>query len=87
MKEVLLDTETTGLNFMVDKPFIIGIEFNKNIYTTDNITELMQLIYDLPFKFQENGEYQVTLQQAMRENGKVNGVVNFVLVEVFRCID
>lgn len=48
---IVYDTETTGLNFMVDKPFIIGIEFNKNIYTTDNITELMQLIYDLPFKF------------------------------------
>lgn len=32
--------------------------------------------YDNLFKFQENGEYKVTLQQAMRENGKVNGVVN-----------
>ena len=32
--------------------------------------------YDSPFKFQENGEYQVKLQQAMRENGKVNGVIN-----------
>ncbi|RSK41459.1 gliding motility lipoprotein GldH [Mangrovimonas spongiae] len=26
--------------------------------------------------FKENGEYQVNIQHAMRENGKVNGVVN-----------
>lgn len=32
--------------------------------------------HDTPFKFQENGEYEVQLQQAMRENGKVNGIVN-----------
>lgn len=32
--------------------------------------------YEQPFKFQEKGEYQITLQQAMRENGKVNGVIN-----------
>lgn len=32
--------------------------------------------YDKPFIFSENGEYQIDIQQAMRENGKVQGVVN-----------
>ena len=26
--------------------------------------------------FSESGEYQIKIQQAMRENGKVNGVIN-----------
>ena len=32
--------------------------------------------YDKPFVFSENGEYQVSIQQAMRESGKVRGVEN-----------
>ena len=32
--------------------------------------------YEKPFVFSENGEYKVTLQQAMRESGKVRGVEN-----------
>jgi gliding motility-associated lipoprotein GldH len=30
--------------------------------------------YDSPFKFSENGEYEVTIQHAMRKNGEVEGV-------------
>lgn len=32
--------------------------------------------YETPFVFSENGEYKVTIQQAMRESGKVRGVEN-----------
>lgn len=32
--------------------------------------------YETPFVFSENGEYEVTIQQAMRESGKVRGVEN-----------
>jgi len=32
--------------------------------------------FDSPFVFNEAGEYTIGIQQAMRENGKVNGVVN-----------
>lgn len=32
--------------------------------------------YDNPFKFNEEGDYQVQIQQAMRENGEINGVTN-----------
>ncbi|MGC1203382.1 MAG: gliding motility lipoprotein GldH [Flavobacteriaceae bacterium] len=31
--------------------------------------------HEAPFIFEETGEYTVNIQQAMRENGKVNGVV------------
>lgn len=30
--------------------------------------------HEVPFVFEENGEYRVSIQQAMRENGRVNGV-------------
>lgn len=30
--------------------------------------------YDKPFVFEEKGEYNITIQQAMRNNGDVNGV-------------
>ena len=32
--------------------------------------------YDQPFVFDESGEYQINVQQAMRKNGEVNGVLN-----------
>lgn len=32
--------------------------------------------YDKPFVFSENGDYKVSIQQAMRENGKTNGIEN-----------
>jgi len=32
--------------------------------------------YKTPFKFSENGDYEVNIQHAMRNNGDVNGVVN-----------
>lgn len=32
--------------------------------------------YEGPFIFEENGEYEVRIQHAMRENGKVNGIQN-----------
>ena len=32
--------------------------------------------YDIPFVFTENGHYKVNIQQAMRENGKTNGIEN-----------
>ncbi|HPF96641.1 MAG: gliding motility lipoprotein GldH [Flavobacteriaceae bacterium] len=32
--------------------------------------------YDKPFVFSENGDYQIEIQQAMRESGKVQGVNN-----------
>jgi gliding motility-associated lipoprotein GldH len=32
--------------------------------------------YKTPFQFEENGEYTVNIQHAMRENGAVNGVEN-----------
>ncbi|NNE32413.1 MAG: gliding motility lipoprotein GldH [Winogradskyella sp.] len=32
--------------------------------------------YNEPFKFTEEGEYNVTVQHAMRSNGKVNGVLD-----------
>lgn len=32
--------------------------------------------YESPFVFSEDGEYEVTIQQAMRESGKVRGVEN-----------
>ena len=31
--------------------------------------------YDSPFVFEESGDYTITLQQAMRRNGDVNGVL------------
>jgi gliding motility-associated lipoprotein GldH len=31
--------------------------------------------HERPFVFEETGEYTINIQQAMRENGKVNGVV------------
>lgn len=32
--------------------------------------------YEKPFVFTENGQYKVNIQQAMRENGKTNGIEN-----------
>ena len=32
--------------------------------------------YDKPFVFNESGDYQIKVQHAMRENGKVNGISN-----------
>ena len=32
--------------------------------------------YKTPYVFSENGEYKVFIQQAMRENGQINGVEN-----------
>ena len=30
--------------------------------------------YESPFRFKEQGEYQITIQHAMRQNGKVKGI-------------
>lgn len=48
---IVYDTETTGLNYMVDKPFLIGIEFNKNIYITEPTDEFFDMLYNLPFDY------------------------------------
>jgi DNA polymerase-1 len=48
---IVYDTETTGLNFMVDTPFLIGIEFNKHIYITEPTDEFFEMLYNLPFEF------------------------------------
>lgn len=34
--------------------------------------------YDEPFVFEEKGEYHISIQQAMRNNGDINGVDNLV---------
>lgn len=31
--------------------------------------------YDTPFVFEESGDYTITIQQAMRRNGDVNGII------------
>lgn len=48
---IVYDTETTGLNFMVDVPFLLGIEFNKHIYITEPTDEFFEMLYNLPFDF------------------------------------
>ena len=48
---IVYDTETTGLNFMVDTPFLIGIEFNKYIYVTVPNRDFFEMLYNLPFPF------------------------------------
>lgn len=48
---IVYDTETTGLNFMVDKPFLLGIEFNKNIYITEPNRDFFEMLYQLPFPY------------------------------------
>jgi DNA polymerase-1 len=48
---IVYDTETTGLNFMVDRPFLIGIEFNKYIYITEPTDEFFEMLYNLPFDY------------------------------------
>lgn len=48
---IVYDTETTGLNFMVDTPFLIGIEFNKHIYVTAPNRDFFEMLYNLPFAF------------------------------------
>lgn len=48
---IVYDTETTGLNFMVDTPFLIGIEFNKHIYITEPTDEFFEMLYNLPFDY------------------------------------
>lgn len=39
------DTETTGLDFMKDKPFLLGIGFDKNIYMFEPKPEFVKLLY------------------------------------------
>lgn len=48
---IIYDTETTGLNFMKDTPFLLGIEFNKYIYITEPKDEFFEMLYNLPFEF------------------------------------
>ena len=51
---IVYDTETTGLNFMVDKPFLIGIEFNKNIYITEPTDEFFDIKKHLRWSIQNS---------------------------------
>lgn len=41
------DTETTGLNFLKDKPFLVGFGFCKNIYIIEAKKELIEKMYEL----------------------------------------
>jgi DNA polymerase-1 len=48
---IAYDTETTGLNFMKDKPFLVGVGYNKTLYVTEPTHELFDLIFNLPFDY------------------------------------
>lgn len=48
---IAYDTETTGLNFMKDKPFLVGIGYDKTLYVTEPTHELFDLLFNLPFDY------------------------------------
>lgn len=50
-KHIIYDTETTGLDNIIDKPFIYGFCFGKNLFVAEPSKELFDFIYNLPFEF------------------------------------
>jgi DNA polymerase-1 len=46
---MVFDTETTGLNVLVDKPFLIGFGFGKNLYVYDPrvLPQVTNILYEL----------------------------------------
>jgi len=58
---VVYDTETTGLNIMLDKPFLVSIGFNKHVFTFDaNAPFLNQLwghLKDVQYLIAHNAKY------------------------------
>ena len=65
--------ETDTLEYEMAKPdgTFLGLGFSD---VKEN--KLWYKGYDKPFVFTENGQYKVNIQQAMRENGKTNGIEN-----------
>jgi DNA polymerase-1 len=45
-KIIVFDTETTGLNIIKDKPFLIAFGYDKNIFIFEPTKEKLELIYD-----------------------------------------
>lgn len=44
---VVYDTETTGLNILEDKPFLMAIGFEKNIFIFEPVKEVLDVVYPL----------------------------------------
>lgn len=44
---MVFDTETTGLNFMEDRPFLVGIGFEKSLFVFEPNEENLKIVYDL----------------------------------------
>jgi gliding motility-associated lipoprotein GldH len=65
--------ETDTLEYEMAKPdgTFLGLGFSD---VKEN--KLWYKGYDKPFVFSENGQYKVNIQQAMRENGKTQGIEN-----------
>lgn len=66
-------TDKDTLEYMMAKP---NGEFLGTGFTDVKENKLWYKGYESDFKFTEIGEYKVSIQQAMRENGQVNGVVD-----------
>lgn len=64
---MVFDTETTGLNFIKDKPFLIGFGFDKQIYIFEPNIMSTKLMYDLASKtkyfFAHNAKYDYDMMQ------------------------
>lgn len=60
------------LEYLMAKP---NGEFLGSGFTDVKENKLWYKGNDSKFKFDESGEYTITIQQAMRENGKVNGIL------------
>ncbi len=45
---IFLDTETTGLNIMTDKPFLISLGWGEKIFLTKGDDPFVQTIFDTP---------------------------------------
>lgn len=43
---VVYDTETTGLNLMLDKPFLVGFGFNKSLFIMHPTKENLDFVYE-----------------------------------------
>ena len=44
---IVYDTETTGLNILEDKPFLMAIGFEKNIFVFEPVKEILDVVYPL----------------------------------------
>ena len=44
---IVYDTETTGLNILEDKPFLMAIGFEKNIFIFEPVKEILDVVYPL----------------------------------------